>query len=122
MKKKLLLILLMFVVVIGLTGCNKAKNAQELNQKEFYNAVQSNDYKKYEGNYYKISGDVNLIGEGFVQIHGMYNLQFKISFKNKDDAKNFELGNKAEVTGKIKEIFKVENKPTTIVVEDARLK
>lgn len=119
--KKIVLILLMFIAVIGLTGCSTAGNAKELKQEDFYNDIQNNDYKKYIGNYYKISGTVNLIESNDIRIYGINNLQFKIVFKNSDEIKKVKATEKYEFVGKIKEIHKIDNKPTTIVVEDGRL-
>ena len=121
MKKRILFILLMFIAVIGLTGCGK--NATELKQDEFYKAIESNvdeANKTYLNKTYKITGTINLVENSDIRIYGRGNLQFKIEFKNKEDFSNLKSGDTIEVVGKITEIIKVDNKPTTIVVKNSK--
>ena len=121
MKKKLLLIVVMFIAVIGLSGCGK--NATELKQEEFYRAIESNvteANKTYLNKTYKISGTVNLVENSDIRIYGVGNLQYKIEFKNKEDFSGIKPGDTVEVIGKITEINKVDNKPTTIIVKKAK--
>ena len=120
MKKRLLLVLFMFITVIGLTGCMN-KNYEELDQQELYRNVIADTYNDYKGKYYKISGDISMIEDNALRIQGYVSLQYKVVFKNTKELKNLKVGDKVTVTGRITEIYKVDNKPTTIVVDDGKL-
>ena len=128
MKKRLLLVLFMFITVIGLTGCvidldkNKIKNANDINYNEAYDDINSNinvANDKYLNKYFIFQSKVDSIDEKGARMAGNGRIQLTVTFKNKKELKKFSTGDAIRFVGKITEIIKVDNKPRTLVISNA---